>query len=150
MARRGQTIENPLTGERITFVRTAADTGGALLELDDLWTRADHHTPLHVHPGMEERWEIRSGVAGFRIGGVQRIASPGEVVIAPAGIAHEGWNAGDEPVRLRLELRPALRWEDFVVRLFDLAADERTAGDGRAILALVADFEREIALPGTV
>src|SRR4051812_25974304 len=32
MARAGMTIESPQTGERLTFVRTAADTGGAALE----------------------------------------------------------------------------------------------------------------------
>jgi hypothetical protein len=29
---------NPLTGERIVFRKTAAETGGVLLEMDDFWT----------------------------------------------------------------------------------------------------------------
>lgn len=35
MARRGETIENPITGERITFVETARDTNGKLLVFED-------------------------------------------------------------------------------------------------------------------
>src|ERR671916_35606 len=33
MAYRGQTIENPASGERITFRETAADTGGERVEI---------------------------------------------------------------------------------------------------------------------
>jgi len=34
MAYAGQTIENPVSGGRITFRKTAADTNGELLEID--------------------------------------------------------------------------------------------------------------------
>ena len=34
MARAGETIENPVSGERFTFLRTARDTGGQFLELE--------------------------------------------------------------------------------------------------------------------
>ena len=34
MARAGQIIHNPVSGERIEFLQTAADTDGALLEFE--------------------------------------------------------------------------------------------------------------------
>ena len=34
MAYTGQTIENPVSGEKITFIQTAADTDGELLEIE--------------------------------------------------------------------------------------------------------------------
>ena len=34
MAYTGQSFENPVSGERITFLQTAADTDGALLEFE--------------------------------------------------------------------------------------------------------------------
>ena len=34
MARTGQIIHNPVSGERIEFLRTAADTDGELLEFE--------------------------------------------------------------------------------------------------------------------
>ena len=143
MARAGETIENPLTGERVTFVRTTADTGGELLELDLEWTRPGRRTPPHVHPGMEERWTVQEGTAAFLVGdGDERRAGPGETVLAPAGITHVAWNPGPEPVRVRAELRPALGWEAFVEELFALAA----RGDGAGMGALVAAHPREIAL----
>jgi quercetin dioxygenase-like cupin family protein len=137
MARAGQTVENPATGERITFVQTAADTGGELLVMDDVWTRPGHRAPEHVHPGMEERWEVIAGRACFRIGGEEIDAGPGEVVVAPAGTPHYAWNPTDGEVRLRIEMRPALRWEDLVVRLF--------AGD--PVPELLREFSRELAPP---
>jgi mannose-6-phosphate isomerase-like protein (cupin superfamily) len=137
MARRGDTVENPHTGERITFVTTAADSGGELLVMDDVWTRSGHRAPEHVHPGMEERWEVLAGRAAFRIGGEEREAGPGDVVVAPAGTPHAAWNPTAGEVRLRIEMRPALRWEEFVVRLF--------RGDPPA--ELLREFSAELMLP---
>ena len=137
MASTGQTVVNPSTGERVTFLRTAADTGGELLELELVWPRAGQRAPAHLHPEMEERYEVLSGQAAFRVGGTERSAGPGEVVTVPPGTTHLAWNPTDEPVRLKVEFRPALRWEEFVVRLF--------AGD--PVPDLMREFRREIAPP---
>ena len=139
MARAGETVENPATGERITFVRTAADTGGELLVMDDVWTRPGHRAAGHVHPEIEERWEVVSGRAAFRIGEEELEAGPGETVVAPPGVRHIAWNPTDGEVRLRIEMRPALRWEDFVVRLF-------TAGPDTDLAALLREFSRELRM----
>jgi quercetin dioxygenase-like cupin family protein len=135
MARTGDTIENPATGERITFVRTAAETGGELLVMDDVWTRPGHRAPGHVHPEMEERWTVVSGRACFRIGGDHIGAGPGDEVVAPPGVRHVAWNPTEDEVRLRIEMRPALRWEEFVERLF---ADPASAAE------LLPEFTREL------
>jgi mannose-6-phosphate isomerase-like protein (cupin superfamily) len=133
MAHAGQTVENPATGERITFVSIA----GELLVMDDVWTRPGHRALEHVHPEMEERWRVVSGRAAFRIGGREIEAGPGEVVTAPAGTAHMAWNPTEGEVRLRIEMRPALRWAEFTERLF--------RGDEPA--GLLSEFSREVALP---
>lgn len=147
----GEEIENPVTGERILFRRTAAETGGEVLELDDLWTRPDHRVAEHVHPEMEERWEVLKGTVCFRIGGAERTACPGDVVIAPAGTPHSGRNCGPGEARLRIEMRPALRWEEGVKRLFGLAAEGRTDEQGvpepEALVELLQEFHRELAPP---
>jgi mannose-6-phosphate isomerase-like protein (cupin superfamily) len=133
MAHEGQTVENAKTGERITFVSIAPD----LLVMDDLWPRPGHRAIEHLHPEMEERWEVLEGRAAFRIGGDEREAGPGESVVAPPGVPHLAWNPTDGPVRLRIEMRPALRWAEFTERLF--------RGDPPA--DLLREFSREIALP---
>ncbi len=60
----------------------------------------------------------------------------GEVVAAP-GRPHLAWNPTDGSVRLRIEMRPALRWAEFVRRLFAGAEDP---------IALLREFEAEIVL----
>ncbi len=131
-------MENPATGERVTFVKTAADTGGELLELELVWPHEGRRAPEHVHPEMEERYEVLTGTAAFRIAGIERRAGPGEVVTVPRNTAHLAWNPTTDPVRLKVEFRPALRWEEFVERLFS----------GKEPIAdLLSEFRREIAPP---
>lgn len=127
----GVAIENQATGERIAF----RDGGADLLVMDVIWTRPGHRAPAHVHPRIEERWYVVEGAAAFAIGDGEQVARVGETVVAAAGVPHLAWNPTDEPVRLRIEMRPALRWREFVERLF--------AGDDPA--ALVREFPREIA-----
>jgi quercetin dioxygenase-like cupin family protein len=138
MANAGETVVNQATGERVTFVRTAAQTEGELLELELHWPRPGRRAPAHVHPEMEERYEVLEGTAAFRIANEERTARPGDVVTVPPGTVHLAWNPTEAPVRLKVEFRPALRWEEFVVRLF--------AGE-EPVSALMREFRREIAPP---
>jgi quercetin dioxygenase-like cupin family protein len=146
MARSGDRIENPATGERVTFLRTAADTGGELLELELEWLRPGQRAPEHVHPQMEERYEVLSGTGAFRVGDDEQTAGPGDVVVVPPGTPHLGWNPTDKPVHLKVQFRPALRWEDFIERLFALMG--APGGPLREQLAaLMREFRREIEPP---
>ena len=126
-------ITNPRTGEEISFaVRTPE-----LLAMDACWPRPGQRAIEHIHPGMEERWTVLEGLAAFRIDGVEREAGPGETVVAAPGVRHLAWNPTEEPVRLRIEMRPSLRWAEFTERLF--------AGDDPA--ELLRDYTDEIRLP---
>lgn len=143
MATSGQEIVNRATRERIVFRLTAADTAGELLEFDDYWAAGGRRTPAHVHPEMEERWLVVDGSAAFRVGERELVAQPGETVVAPPGVAHVAWNPTDATVHVRVQMRPALRWEEFTERLFALSSEGDPAPT--ALLALVREFPREIA-----
>jgi quercetin dioxygenase-like cupin family protein len=149
MARAGDELANPVSGERIVFLQTATDTGGDLLEMDDFWTQPGHRTPEHVHPQMQERWEILAGRVCFCIGGVERTVGPGEAIVAEPGVAHTARKLGPEPVHLRIQMRPALRWELFVEQMFTLARealdDAPETPSGNAMVDLLREFPREIA-----
>ena len=59
----GQTLENPVTGERFTFTDTAATTDGALLAFD-FALRPGGAVPMpHVHPIQTERFEVTTGTS---------------------------------------------------------------------------------------
>ncbi len=149
MARTGDELVNPLSGERIVFLRTADETAGELLEMDAHWTRPGRRAREHRHPQMEERWQVIAGSACFRIGGVEQISGPGETAVALPGVAHEAWNPSEEPAHVRIRMRPALCWEQFVERLFALANDAyahgRDAPELASLLALMREFPGEIA-----
>jgi quercetin dioxygenase-like cupin family protein len=134
VAQSGQEVDNPATGERIVFLRTAADTGGTAVEMEATWPPGARRTAPHVHPEAEERWEVLAGTARFRIGAHEIEGGPGTVAVAPPGTPHQAWNAGPDEARVRIELRPALRWEEFVVRLFA----------GAAPADLMREFSREV------
>ena len=117
----GQTLENPVTGERFTFTHTAASTDGELLAFD-FALRPGGKVPVpHVHPIQTERFEVTHGEIRFRLGRKTFVAGPGEVVEAPAGVAHGFANAGEGEARMRVEVRPALRMEEMFADVVALA-----------------------------
>ena len=62
MAHSGQTLENPASGERITFRRTAANTGGELLAID-LELPVNRRVPGGPALRMEQLFETAVGLA---------------------------------------------------------------------------------------
>jgi mannose-6-phosphate isomerase-like protein (cupin superfamily) len=130
MAYTGQVIENPVSGEKITFVKTAADTNGELLVID-LELSPDGAVPgLHVHPSQEERFEVVSGRMKFRKGMKSVEAEAGDVVTVEPGTAHKFQNAGDETAKVRVEIRPAMKMEELFETAVELAEEGRTNKKG--------------------
>ena len=145
MAYRGQVITNPVSGETITFKRTSASTGGRLLEIE-LELTPDGKVPgMHVHPSQEERFEVLEGRMKFRMGMRTIVAEAGEVVTVPAGKAHKFSNAGDEPARANVQVRPALKMEELFVTTVKLAEEGRVMNSGMPKPLDLALFVREFA-----
>ena len=111
MIRTGDTIENPVTGERIVFSPDLARHGRRGRRDRDLRPADGFVAAAHVHPSQEERFEVLRGTVGFKIGREKIVAGPGERLTVPAGTPHKFWNAGDErrAVRLRDPARAAVR-----------------------------------------
>jgi quercetin dioxygenase-like cupin family protein len=128
--RAGDTIENPVTGERVTFLQTAADTGGELVEVEVHVEPGGAVAAAHVHPYQSERFEVLEGTLEFRHGREKVVAGPGDVVTVAAGTVHSFRNAGETTARFRCEVRPALQFERFLETMFALAADGKTNRKG--------------------
>src|SRR3982751_3832381 len=104
MIKPGDTLENPVTGERFTFTHTAASTDGELLAFD-FALRPGGSVPIpHVHPVQTERLEVTAG--GRRVRARLRTvpAAPGDVVEVEPGVMHSFANAGEDEARLRVEV----------------------------------------------
>jgi mannose-6-phosphate isomerase-like protein (cupin superfamily) len=123
MAKAGDTIESPPTGARIRFLKTARDTNGELLQIDDVMKGGGRVAIEHIHPYIEERFEILSGTARFSTRGQQRDVGAGETVVVPAGTPHVWGNPNEDEVHLIIEFRPALRMEEWLETFFGLQQD---------------------------
>ena len=153
MIKPGQTLENPVTGERFTFTETAATTGGELLAFE-LGLRPGGAVPIpHVHPIQTERFEVVEGLMRFRLGLRRRLAGPGGVVEVAPGIVHSFANAGDETARVRVEVRPALAMEEMLAEVVAMAEAGLMNRRGmprrlRDLAALARKYEQEAHAPG--
>ncbi len=130
MIRTGDTIENPVTGERLVFHETSADTGGEAVVVEVFVEPHGAVAAAHVHPYQEERFEVVRGSVGFRIGREELVAGPGRRLTVPPGTAHRFWNAGETEARFVCEIRPALDFEQLIETMFSLAADGKTNRSG--------------------
>jgi quercetin dioxygenase-like cupin family protein len=140
MAYAGQVLENPVTGERIVFRKTAADTNGEYAEID-LVLAPDGAVPgTHVHPKQEERFEVIAGKMKFRLGLKKIVAGPGEVVVVPPGAIHNFANAGDEAAQVRVTMTPALKLEELFETTVSLAKEGRVNKRGMPKLLDLALF----------
>jgi quercetin dioxygenase-like cupin family protein len=115
---RERRIDNPQTGEHITFVTTAGDSGGELLRMEVIMDPGGFVAGEHVHPNQEERFEILEGSVRMRIDGIEREATTGDVIVVPRGSSHVWWNPTDTPARVLADLRPALRTQELREVLF--------------------------------
>jgi quercetin dioxygenase-like cupin family protein len=126
----GDTIHNPVTGERIVFRQTSQETNGEAVVIETFVQPNGFVAAAHVHPGQEERFEILRGSVGFKVGGKKLVAGPGQRLTVPAGTPHKFWNAGDDEAHFVCEVRPALQFEALLETMFALAADGKTNRKG--------------------
>jgi quercetin dioxygenase-like cupin family protein len=151
MTQAGQSIQNPVSGERITFLRTAAHTDGELLEFE-LELAADGRVPgAHVHPVQEERFHVLEGTMKFRLGLRTILASAGESVVVPAGRMHRFSNHGRQSARARVEVVPALNMEELLRATTQLAHEGNVTRSGMPkplhLALFVQRFRREVRAP---
>lgn len=130
MVEPGDVIENPVTGECITFVRTSAQTGGALAELDLELRPNAFLAAEHIHASQEEKFEVLDGRVLLRSSGKESVRGPGEVVVVPAGAPHAWAPDGGKGARVRVTFTPGAGIEEFFDEFFRCAREGRTNDKG--------------------
>jgi quercetin dioxygenase-like cupin family protein len=121
--RAGDTLVNPASGETITFIETAAETGGDYT-LIECAVRPGGGVPMaHVHPNQSETFEVVAGELSLKAGRETIVAGPGDAVTVAPGVVHKFWNSGDTIARFRCTVTPALRFEQFLETICALGAD---------------------------
>jgi quercetin dioxygenase-like cupin family protein len=130
MAKSGEVLENPASGQRISFRRTSGDTDGALLEVESVYTKpSPSRPPGHYHPAQEEIFRVLAGELHAVISGRSRTLKVGETLVIAEGTRHEMW-AEEAGVHVNWQTRPALRTEAFFETVFGLAAEGKVNEKG--------------------
>jgi quercetin dioxygenase-like cupin family protein len=130
MAQRGESIENPLTGERMTFIKTTADTNGQSFEFEFVappgWS-----VPAHIHPYQQERTAMISGVLSGHVAGEDFRLLPDKIRVVPSGVVHAWRNPSEEEeARFSVEFSPALKMESGFETAWALARDGKATKAG--------------------
>jgi quercetin dioxygenase-like cupin family protein len=126
----GDVLANPVTGERFTFIETAASSDGALLAFE-LELGAGGGVPMpHVHPVQTERFQVLEGSVRFRVGRRSFLAGCGEAVVVAPGVIHGFSNPGTGPARMRVDISPALEMEEMLREVVALAEAGRLTRRG--------------------
>ena len=91
MIRTGDTIHNPVTGERITFHATSADTNGESVVIECTVQPDGFVAATHLHPSQSERFAVIEGTLGLKVGKDKRALGRSEVAVVEPGTPHRFW-----------------------------------------------------------
>jgi mannose-6-phosphate isomerase-like protein (cupin superfamily) len=127
-----RTIENPVTGDRTTFLATAEETNGELLKYRSEVPAGSPGVPLHYHLAFTERFEVLEGRLDIRVGARKNhvVLTPGQWAFVPLDTPHRFWNDSAEPVIFVTEIRPARKMEQSLRAEYGLARDGKTNKKG--------------------
>lgn len=144
-----RTIDNPVTGERATFLETSRETGGART-VAELEVAPGGGVPSHRHAAHDERIEVLEGELEVTIDGERRRLCAGEQLVIQRGQPHAWRNPSrDRPSKFRGSMNPGHPgFERFLRVLFGLARDGQVRDSGLprrfADLALLTEWDPSI------
>jgi quercetin dioxygenase-like cupin family protein len=103
MIRVGFTIESPRTKSRTVVIESDAETKGMgwVLEVHCV-PGSPSDVPEHLHLTWTETFEILSGLAYYKLNGIEKKVAAGErFVVLPGQLHIHPWNAGDSELVYR-------------------------------------------------
>jgi quercetin dioxygenase-like cupin family protein len=143
MSKAGDFFQNPVTGEA-AIVRIGTEESADERLVADLYIAPGGAVMgEHYHPAIEERFTLIRGELGVRLSGRAIKAKPGVMFLVSPGVRHNWWNAGEEDAVVRVEIRPAARFEAMILNAFGLAQDGRVDRKGMPNFFQMALFARE-------
>ncbi len=131
MTHAGKVISNTKMAGTVKFIKTAADTGGDLLEMEATFNTAVNSIPEHVHPNQDEHIEVLAGMVSIEIDGQERTYFAGESFDFPRNVPHRFLGAaGSEEAKILWQICPAFDSETFIETVYGLEADGKMEGGG--------------------
>lgn len=124
-----KTIENPVTGERLTVIRSTEDGSGDFC-YEYMCLPQTPVAPEHIHPIAEEAFEVLQGKMTCRINGIEQTFQAGDKAIIAPGVRHTGWNSGSSELIIRANISPGMKFEQYYRTVFYLSKLGKTNKQG--------------------
>ncbi|PYI51069.1 cupin domain-containing protein [Paenibacillus flagellatus] len=138
-----RTIENPLVRDRVTFIETGAESGGAHERVEVELAPGGGVDP-HYHLAFTEHFAAVQGLLHLELDGRHIELRPGQTASAPPGVLHRFFNPGREKIVFQVKVAPARRFESMLRIAYGLARDgkvRRKSGIPRSALDMAVLFE---------
>jgi quercetin dioxygenase-like cupin family protein/uncharacterized protein YndB with AHSA1/START domain len=117
-------------GIGVEFPDTREETGGELLEMNVTGRPRGFLSQGHVHPSQLERLEVVAGAMKVSMNGGEHVLTEGQSIEVPAGTPHTQVPVGEGPGRVRIQVRPAGRTQEFLEHLAELCREGKVARFG--------------------
>ena len=122
-----RTVENPIAGERITFLATAEETNGEYVRVRNEASAGAQGPVMHYHLAYTEAFKVLKGRLDMCVGKENHLVlGEGESAFVPLSTAHRFWNSSTEPVLFEVEVRPARNFEKAIRAQVGLVEDGKT------------------------
>lgn len=108
-------------GDRITYLITGAETGGAFF-MAEVSVVPGGGPPPHVHSLEDESFYLQQGTLAAQVGDKTLNISAGDFVHMPRGVMHSFKNVGEDTAQLLIVATPA-GLENYFAETFFPAAD---------------------------
>src|SRR5262245_1228127 len=117
-------IVNPIIKDTATFMKTAAESGGKVSEIE-ITVMPGGGNVLHYHKTYSETFTAIEGKLRLKIGkNATKILNPGEVhTVEPMGL-HSFFNPTDKEIKFKVEIKPGHEgFENSSRILYGMASD---------------------------
>jgi mannose-6-phosphate isomerase-like protein (cupin superfamily) len=123
-----RTIENPIAGERVTFLATAEETNGEYVKIRNEASAGAQGVVMHYHLAYTEAFKVLKGRLDICVGTEENhlVLAEGQSAFVPLSTAHRFWNSSTEPVIFEVEIRPARNFEKAIRAQFGLVGEGKT------------------------
>jgi quercetin dioxygenase-like cupin family protein len=109
MAKAGEVITHSISGSKVIFVKTATETNGEYIEVEQVIKPKSNILPSHIHTIQSETFYVISGTARYEINGKANILRAWEEISFPPGTVHSNPIPDDnEDLHVRVTVSPAL------------------------------------------
>ena len=119
-------MRTPVIGDNVTFIHTAAETGGKYTQLE-IWLKPGGGNTPHYHTSFSETFEPLEGELTVGIGKKLHKLQPGACITAAPVQSHFFANKTAQPVRFMVTLMPGhTGFEEGLRIVYGLARDGET------------------------